>query len=100
MLFQVTHVHTHETCPGTVPELGPKLAAWWNNLKSNPEVKVLGGYVSPMDHTIHITIEAGDYAPVARALGALNTIGSGRTSPVIPLDQAFPMADAGAFRLP
>jgi hypothetical protein len=53
-----------------------------------------------MDHTFHITIEATDYGPVARAMGGLNAIGSGHTVPVITLDQAFPMADEGAFRLP
>ncbi len=100
MLFQITHVHTHETCPGVVTETAPKLAEWWNNLKNNPDVKVLGGYVSPMDHTIHITLEASDFPPVARALGALNALGSGRTSPVISLDQAFPLAQSGTFRLP
>ena len=100
MLFQVTHTHTNETCPGAVPELTVKLGAWWQALKTNPDVKVVSGYVSPMDHTFYITLEASDYPPVARALGGLNAIGSGHTSPVILLDQALPMAQAGDFRLP
>jgi hypothetical protein len=99
MLFQVAHTHSNENCPGAVPELATKLGAWWQALKSNPDVKVVSGYVSPMDHTIYIALEASDYPPVARALGGLNSIGSGHTSPVIPLDQAFPMAQEGAFRL-
>jgi hypothetical protein len=100
MLFQITHEHTHETCPGVVEELGDRFGDWWQALKSNQDVKVLSGYVSPMDHTFHITVEAADYGPVARAMGGLNAIGSGHTVPVITLDQAFPLADEGVFRLP
>ena len=98
MIFQVTHTHTNETCPGVVPEIMTRLGTWWNDLKGNASLKVLGGYVSPMDHTIHITIEAEDYPSVARALGPLNSIGSGAISPVLTLDQAMPMAESGAFR--
>jgi hypothetical protein len=98
MLFQVTHVHTAETCPGAQASLLPRYAQWWQELKNNPNVKVLAAYVSPMDHTFHITVDAEDFPTIARALGPLNAIGSGHTSPVITLDQALPMADQGAFR--
>jgi hypothetical protein len=100
MLFQITHVHTNDSCPGVVPEIGDRMGEWWQALKANPDVKLLAGYVSPMNHTFHITVEAADYGPVARAFGPLNEIGEGDTTPVITLDQAFPMADEGAFRLP
>jgi hypothetical protein len=100
MLFQVTHVHTNETCPGTQPELLQKISAWWDALKKNPDVKVLAGYVSPTDHSIHITIEANDNNALARAVGPLNALGTGHTSPVLSLDTAFPLAESGAFRLP
>ena len=99
MLFQITHMHTSERCPGVDETVGEGVKAWWTALKSNTAVKVLGGYVSPMDHTFHITIEADDYPTLARALGPLNSVGEGRTTPVITLDQAFPMSDEGAFRL-
>lgn len=99
MLFQVTHTHPHETCPAQSPEQLKRLSEWWQALKSTPGVKVLGGYVSTMEHVFHITVEADDYPALSRALGPLNTIGTGRTSPVLPLDQAFPMAEEGAFRL-
>ena len=99
MLFQVTHTHTNESCPAQSPEQIKHLGEWWQTLKNTPGVKVLAGYVSPMDHSFHITVEADDYATLARALGPLNTIGAGRTSPVLALDQAFPMAEAGAFRM-
>ena len=59
---------------------------------------MLAGYVSPMDHTFHITVEADDYPTLAKALGPLNAFGTGHTSPVLMLDQALPMAEAGAFR--
>lgn len=100
MLFQITHLHTSDSCPGVVPDIGDRMGEWWQALKANPDLNVLGAYVSPMDHTFHITVEADDYAPVARAFGPLNAIGEGDTTPVITLDQAFPLADAGAFRLP
>jgi hypothetical protein len=67
-------------------------------IEKAPGVKVLAGYVSPMDHTFYITVEAEDYPAMARALGPLNTYGTGRTCPVLSLDQALPMVEAGAFR--
>ena len=99
MLFQITHTHTNEGCPAQSPEQVKRVGDWWQALKNNPGVKVLAGYVSPMDHTFHITVEADDYSALARALGPLNTIGAGHTSPVLSLDQAFPMAESGAFRM-
>jgi len=76
------------------------MGVWWHALRSNSDLKVRGAYVSPMDHTFHITIEAADYGPVARALGPLNAIGEGEITPILTLDAALPLADAGAFRLP
>jgi hypothetical protein len=98
MLFQVVHTHSHETCPGVFPDKLTSYSQWWNGLKSSSNVKVLAGYVSPTDHVFHITIEADDFAQVARAIGPLNAIGSGTISPVLTLDQAMPLAEQGAFR--
>ncbi len=67
-------------------------------IEKTPGVKMLTGYVSPMDHTFYITVEADDYPTLARALGPLNTYGTGRTSPILTLDQILPMAETGAFR--
>ena len=99
MLFQITHTHTNETCPARSADETKRCGEWWASMKNTPGVKVLAGYVSPMDHVFHITVEADDYPTVARALGPLNTLGSGQTSPVLPLDQALPMAAEGAFRM-
>ncbi|MBI4338346.1 MAG: hypothetical protein HY680_00150 [Chloroflexi bacterium] len=99
MLFQVTHTHTNEGCPAQSPEQVKRISDWWHAMKNTPGVKVLAGYVSPMDHVFHITVEADDYPTLARALGPLNAIGQGHTSPILTLDQAFPMAETGAFRL-
>ncbi len=98
MLYQVVHTHTNVTCPGQSSEQAKRFGEWWLSLKKTPGVKVLAGYVSPMDHTFHITLEADDYPTLARALGPLNTYGTGRTSPVLTLDQTLSMAEAGAFR--
>jgi hypothetical protein len=98
MLFQVVHTHSHETCPGVFPDKQESFSRWWGNLKSNPNLKVIAGYVSPIEHVFHITIEADDFSTVTRAIGPLNSIGSGQISPVITLDQAMPLAEEGAFR--
>jgi hypothetical protein len=98
MLFQVVHTHTSETCPGRSAEYAKRFAEWWQSLKTTAGVKVLAGYVSPMEHTFHITLESDDYPTLARALGALNSYGTGHTSPVLPMEQTLPMAVAGAFR--
>ena len=98
MLFQVVHTHTNEGCPGRSPEQAKILANWWQTLKKTSGVKVVAGYTSPMDHTFHITVEADDYPTLARALGPLNSFGTGHTSPVLTLDQTLALAEAGAFR--
>ena len=98
MIFQVTHTHRQEVCPGVDPQTGAAMKVWWEALKANPAVTVLGGYVAPMEHVYHLTIEATDLQALTRALGALNTVGGGRTVPVIPLEDAFALGEAGAFR--
>jgi hypothetical protein len=98
MLFQVVHTHTNVSCPGQSNEQAKRFGEWWQSLKKAPGVKVVAGYVSPMDHTFYVTVESDDYPTLARALGPLNTYGAGHTCPVLPLDQALPMVEAGAFR--
>ena len=98
MLFQVVHTHNIETCTGRSPEQTKLLANFWQNLKKASGVKVVSGYVSPMDHTFYITVEADDYPTLAKALGPLNSLGTGHTSPVLTLDQTLNLAEAGAFR--
>ncbi len=98
MLFQVVHAHTSETCPAQSTGAAKRFGEWWQTMKKTLGVKVLVGTVSPLDHTFYITVEADDYPTLARALGQLVSIGTGNVSPVLTLDQSFPMAEAGAFR--
>ena len=98
MLFQVVHTHTVEGCPARSPEATKPMYAWWQALKKTPGVKVVTGCVSPLDHAFYITLEADDYQALARGLGPLLSIGTGRVIPVLTLDQAFPMAEAGVLR--
>jgi len=99
MLFQVVHSHTSQMCPAQSPEATKQASEWWQALKKTPGVKVLAGYVTPLDHTYYITVEADDYPTLAKALGPLVGMGTGHVSPVLTLDQAFPMAETGAFRV-
>jgi uncharacterized protein with GYD domain len=98
MLFQVVHSHTSQMCPAQSPEATKQVSDWWQTMKKTPGVKVVAGYVTPLDHTYYITVEADDYPTLARALGTLVSMGTGHISPVLTLDQAFPMAETGAFR--
>jgi hypothetical protein len=98
MLFQVVHSHTSQMCPAQSPEATKQANDWWQAMKKTPGVKVVAGYVTPLDHTYYITVEADDYPTLAKALGPLVGLGSGHVSPVLTLDQAFPMAETGAFR--
>jgi hypothetical protein len=99
MLFQVVHTHTHETCPGGSSENAKRFDERWQPLKKSSRVKVPAGCVSPTTHTFHTTVEADDYPNLARAPGSVNTHGTGRTSPILTLDQTAPMVEAGAFRV-
>lgn len=98
MLFQVIHSHTSQMCPAQSPEATKHAIEWWQAMKKTPGVKVLAGTVSPLDHIYYITVEADDYPTLARALGPLVGVGTGHISPVLTLDQAFPMAETGVFR--
>lgn len=99
MVFQVVHTHTNESCPAQSTEQAKRLGEWWQSVKKTSGIKVLAGYVSPIDHTFYIILDADDFQTVARSLGALNTYGTGRIIPVLTLDQTTPMAEAGAFRV-
>jgi hypothetical protein len=98
MIFQITHTHNHETCPGVHSDKLSTFSEWWDGVKKNPNLKVVGGYVAPMDHVFHITVEADDYTTVVRAMGPLNSIGTGHVTGVISLDAAMPLAQEGVFR--
>jgi hypothetical protein len=99
MLFQVVHTHTFENCPARGAEQAKPISSWWQALKKAPGVKVLTGYVSPLDHTFYITVEADDYVTLMKALGPLLSFGDGHTVPVITLDQALPVAESGVLRM-
>ena len=98
MIFQIVHTHTNVTCPGQSAEQAKRFGEWWQSVKKNTGLKILAAYASSMDHTFYITVEADDYPTVVKAFGALNTYGSGHMSPVLPLDQTLPWAEAGVFR--
>jgi hypothetical protein len=100
MLFHIVHTHTVEDCPAGSSERTKRYSEWWQALKKTTGVKVLSGYVSPLDHTFYITAEAEDYTTLAKAMGPLMSIGTGRVFPVLSLDQSFPIAESGAFRAP
>ena len=99
MLFQVVNTHTFENCPAKGPEQAKPISSWWQSLKKTSGVKVLAGYVSPMDHTFYITVDADDYPTLMKAFGPLLSFGAGHTHPVITLDEALPIAESGALRI-
>ena len=98
MLFEIVHTHNHETCPGVHSDLLERYSKWWDEVKGTAGIKLLGGYVAPIEHTFYVTLEADDYGAVVRAMGPLNAIGTGQIVPVILLDQAMPLAESGTFR--
>src|SRR5512147_843042 len=83
MLFQVVHTHTGENCPGGSAERTKNFVNWWQTLKKTPGVKVLTGYVSPLEHTFYITAEADDFQTLSKALGHLMSFGTGHVSPIL-----------------
>ena len=100
MLFQIIHSHTGETCPAKSPEAAKRSGEWWQALKKTSGIKVVVGTVSPLDHTFYITVEADDYQTLTKALWPLLGIGTGDVIPVIPLDQALPLARDLATQTP
>ncbi len=95
MLFEIIHTHTSENCPARSPEHIRAFSDWWTGFKNKSGIKVLAGYVSPLDHAYYITVEADNYAALVKELGQLMTQGTGRVIPILTLDQTIPMAQAG-----
>ena len=100
MLFQVVHTHTSEQCPAQSAEKMKVLSNWSQALKKAPGVKILSAYVSPLDHTFYITVEADDFATLSKTFGLLVGIGTGNFIPVLPLEQTLAIAESGAYRTP
>ena len=98
MLYQMVHTHTGADCPARAPEQTKSFSNWWQSLKKTSGLKVLAGYVSPLDHTFYITVETDDHSTLTRALGPLMSFGAGRIIPVLTLDQQIPIVEAGAYR--
>ena len=98
MLYQVIHSHTNADCPAQSAEKAKLSREWWQSLKKTNGVRVVGGYVSPLDHTFYITVEADDYLTLSKAMGSLLSLGTGHVVPILTLDETFPMVEAGAFR--
>lgn len=99
MLFQITHTHSHETCPAVHQSRLQDLNAWFESLKASPDVSLVGAYAAPLDHLLHITVEAPDLGAVVRALGPLNALGTAQTSPVLPLAELLSIARDGVSQL-
>ncbi len=98
MLFQIVHTHSSVDCPTQSSDKTRQSVIWWQSFKKADGIRVLTGYVSPIDHTFYITVEAEDYLTLAKALGSLVGLGTGRVIPSLTLDEAFPAVEAGAFR--
>ena len=94
MLFHLTHTHTPETCPVRSHETLDHYRSWWDGLNDAAGVKLISALASPTDHTIYVAVEADDFAAVAKAMGPLNTIGSGHVHPVMTLEDVIAMAES------
>ena len=100
MLFEFVHSHTPENCPARGPDYVKAFSEWWQSVKKAPGVKILTGYVSPMDHTYYVTVEADDFAALTKAFGPMVGMGMGHFIPILSLDETLPIAKTGAFEAP
>lgn len=99
MLFHITHTHSHETCPAVHADRLQEVAAWFASVKASPDVSLVGAYAAPLDHVLHITVEAPDLGAVVRSMGVLNGLGTAQTTPVLPLEELLSIASDGVTRL-
>jgi hypothetical protein len=98
MLFQIIHTHDLEHCSASSPEQGKVAIEWWQSFKETPGVKVLSGYVAPLEHTYYITVETEDYSTLTKAVGTLLCMGTGRVIPVLSMDAGARLTKSGAFK--
>ena len=87
MLFIVTHVHAPDHCPSGDPEMMKKtvgaLAGESTAKKAN--VKVLGSYIAPPEHTLFFILDADTYDNIVNFFEPAMKLGTAKIVPVTPL---------------
>ena len=93
MLFHVTHVHTHETCPAKPGDF--ELAKQTFGRVLTPEhaqkagVNLVASYVDAPAHTVYFIVEADSTEKLSFFLMPLLKLGSAEIRPVSMVDEAY-----------
>ena len=89
MLFVVTHTHSAERCPAHEGKEAVK--KYYQRLSPNAakraDVRIVGAYTAPSEHTQFLILEADSYLSVTKFLGGLQTIGTTDITPVSTVEE-------------
>ncbi len=93
MLFHVTHVHTHETCPAHEPEIVKSTFGRMMAEIGDSGVDLIGAWVDITAHTVYMIVDANDASALFKAFDPILTLGTAQISPVI--DAATALKERG-----
>jgi hypothetical protein len=92
LIIVATLTHPPELCFGN-KQYQKEGKDWIQNMKKSADklnVKILGAYICPNEHTFYFILESDDYAAISQLLGPpMLTHHRAKISPVITVEQAF-----------
>lgn len=91
MIVVATLTHPPELCFGN-KQYQEEFMNWAQNMKKSADklnVKILGAYICPNEHTFYFILESDDYAAISQLLGPpILTHHWAKISPVLPLEKS------------
>jgi hypothetical protein len=89
MLFMYIHTHTAERCTANKMDENKKMFSKFQDEAKKANIKVIGSYVAPHEHTIYIIGEANDLLALEKGLLPMTLWGDARLVPILTAEQAF-----------
>ena len=91
MLFMYVHTHTAERCTVNKMDENAKMFSTFQDEAKKANIKIMGGYVAPHEHTFWLICEATDLMALEKGLVPLTLWGTAQIIPVLTMEQAFAM---------
>jgi uncharacterized protein with GYD domain len=89
MLFMYIHTHTAERCTVNKMDENAKMFSTFQEEAKKTNIKIMGSYVAPHEHTFWIICDASDLAAMEKAVIPLTLWGNARMVPILTMEQAF-----------
>jgi len=88
MLFMYIHTHPLEKCIADKPQDMKTMVSQAQEATKKANIKMVGAYVAPHEHTEYIIFDAPDTVTLEKILIPMTVWGTAKLVPVITLEQA------------